>query len=131
MVLAVSSNYAHKRLHTTTVRIARANGALTHAEPHGLRAERARQDVGCGASVASERRSRSRQDGSLPRRAYLESLRAAEAKNHRSRSCIMENIALGAWSRANKALGCASCFIGSRPRSRAIFPRNALARYFN
>ena len=38
----------------------------------------------------------------LPRRAYFESLRAAEAKNaatmnqYRSRSCIMENIALGA-----------------------------------
>ena len=65
--------------------------------------------------------------GSLPRRAYFESLRAAEAKNvatinYRSRSCIMENIALGAWSQANKALGCTSCFIGSRPRPRAIFP---------
>ena len=65
--------------------------------------------------------------GSLPRRAYFESLIAAEAKNaatinqlkYLSRSCIMENIALGAWSRA---LGCASCFIGSRPRPRAIFP---------
>ena len=64
--------------------------------------------------------------GSLPRRAYFESLRAAEAKNaatinqlkYRSSSCIIENI-LGAWSRA---LGCASCFIGSRPRPRAIFP---------
>ena len=41
--------------------------------------------------------------GNLPRRAYFESLRAAEAKNaatlnqlkYRSRSCIMENIALG------------------------------------
>ena len=68
--------------------------------------------------------------GSLPRRAYFESLRAAEAKNaatinqlkYRSRSCFMENVALGAWSRVNKALGCASCFIGSRPRPRAIFP---------
>ena len=68
--------------------------------------------------------------GSLLRRAHFESLRAAEAKNsatinqlkYRSRSCITENIALGAWSRANKALGCASCFIGSRPRPRAIFP---------
>ena len=67
--------------------------------------------------------------GSLLRRAHFESLRAAEAKNsatinqlkYRSRSCITENIALGAWSRANKALGCASCFIGSRPRPRAIF----------
>ena len=68
--------------------------------------------------------------GSLLRRAHFESLRAAEAKNsatinqlkYRSRSCITENIALGAWSRANKALGCTSCFIGSRPRPRAIFP---------
>ena len=68
--------------------------------------------------------------GSLLRRAHFESLRAAEAKNaatinqlkYRSRSCITGNIALGAWSRANKALGCASCFIGSRPRPRAIFP---------
>ena len=68
--------------------------------------------------------------GSLLWRAHFESLRAAEAKNsatinqlkYRSRSCITENIALGAWSRANKALGCASCFIGSRPRPRAIFP---------
>ena len=67
--------------------------------------------------------------GSLLRRAHFESLRAAEAKNaatinqlkYRSRSCIAGNIALGAWSRANKALGCASCFIGSRPRPRAIF----------
>ena len=67
--------------------------------------------------------------GSLLRRAHFESLRAAEAKNsatinqlkYRSRSCITENIALGAWSRANKALGCASCFIGSRPRPSAIF----------
>ena len=61
---------------------------------------------------------------------HFESLRAAEAKNsatinqlkYRSRPCINENIALGAWSRANKALGCATCFIGSRPRPRAIFP---------
>ena len=68
--------------------------------------------------------------GSLLRRAHFESLIAAEAKNsatinqlkYRSRSCITENIALGAWSRANKALGCAPCFIGSRPRPRAIFP---------
>ena len=65
--------------------------------------------------------------GSLFLRAHFISLRAAEAKNvatinHHSRSCIMENIALGAWSLANKALGCASCFIGSRPRPRAIFP---------
>ena len=70
--------------------------------------------------------------GSLLRRsrAHLESLRAAETQNsatinqlkYRSRSCITENIALGAWSRENKALGCASCFIGSRPRLRAIFP---------
>ena len=68
--------------------------------------------------------------GSLLRRAHFESLIAAEAKNsatinqlkYRSRSCITENIALGAWSRENKALGCASCFIGSRPRPRAIFP---------
>ena len=68
--------------------------------------------------------------GSLLRRAHFESLIAAEAKNsatinqlkYRSRSCITENIALGAWSRANKALGYASCFIGSRPRPRAIFP---------
>ena len=67
--------------------------------------------------------------GSLLRRAHFESLRAAEAKNsatinqlkYRSRSCITENIALGAWSRANKALGCAWCFIGSRPHPRAIF----------
>ena len=67
--------------------------------------------------------------GSLLQRAHFESLRAAEAKNsatinqlkYRSRSCITANIALGAWSRANKALGCASCFIGSRPRPRAIF----------
>ena len=51
--------------------------------------------------------------GSLLRRAHFESLRAAEAKNsatinqlkYRSRSCITANIALGAWSRANKALG--------------------------
>ena len=68
--------------------------------------------------------------GSLPQRAYFESLRAAEAKKpatinqlkYRSRSCIMENIALGAWSPANKAHGCASCFIGSRSRPHAIFP---------
>ena len=68
--------------------------------------------------------------GSLLRRAHFESFRAAEAKNaatinqlkYRSRSCITGNIALGAWSRANKALGCTSCFIGSRPRPRAIFP---------
>ena len=68
--------------------------------------------------------------GSLLRRVHFESLRAAEAKNaatinqlkYRSRSCITGNIALGAWSRANKALGCASCFIGSRPRPHAIFP---------
>ena len=68
--------------------------------------------------------------GSLLRRAHFELLRAAEAKNsatinqlkYHSRSCITENIALGAWSRANKALGCASCFIGSRPHPRAIFP---------
>ena len=59
--------------------------------------------------------------GSLLRRAHFESLRAAEAKNtatinqlkYRSRSCITGNITLGAWSRASKALGCASCFIGS------------------
>ena len=46
--------------------------------------------------------------GSLLRRAHFESLIAAEAKNsatinqlkYRSRSCITENIALGAWSRA-------------------------------
>ena len=68
--------------------------------------------------------------GSLLRRAHFESLRAAEAKNaatinqlkYRSRSCITGNIALGAWSRANKALGCTSCFIGSQPHPRAIFP---------
>ena len=50
--------------------------------------------------------------GSLLRRAHFESLIAAEAKNsatinqlkYRSRSCITENIALGAWSRENKAL---------------------------
>ena len=67
--------------------------------------------------------------GSLLRRAHFESLRAAEAKNsatinqlYRSRSCITENIALGAWSGENKALGCASCFIGSRPHPLAIFP---------
>ena len=50
--------------------------------------------------------------GSLLRRAHFESLRPAEAKNsatinqlkYHSRSCITENIALGAWSRANKAL---------------------------
>ena len=65
--------------------------------------------------------------GSLLRRAHFESLRAGEAATInqlkcRSRSCITGNIALGAWSRANKALGCASCFIGSRPRPRAIFP---------
>ena len=66
---------------------------------------------------------------SLLRRAHFESLRAAEAKNaatinqlkYRSRSCITPNIALGAWSRANKALGCASCFIVSRPHPCAIF----------
>ena len=68
--------------------------------------------------------------GGLLRRAHFESLRAAEAKNtakinqlkYRSRSCITGNIALGMWSRANKALSCDSCFIGSRPRPRAIFP---------
>ena len=46
--------------------------------------------------------------GRLLRRAHFESLRVAEAKNaatinqlkYRSRSCIMENIALRAWSRA-------------------------------
>ena len=67
--------------------------------------------------------------GSLLRRAHFESLRAAEAKNsatinqlkYRSRSCITANIALGAWSRENKAFGCASCFIGSRPHPCAIF----------
>ena len=67
--------------------------------------------------------------GSLLRRAHFESLRAAEAKNsatinqlkYRSRSCITANIALGAWSRANKALGYASCFIGSRLHPREIF----------
>ena len=66
--------------------------------------------------------------GSLLRRAHFESLRAVEAKNsatinqlkYRSRLCITANIALGAWSRANK-LGCASCFNGSRPHPRAIF----------
>ena len=50
--------------------------------------------------------------GSLLRRAHFESLRAAEAKNaatinqlkYRSRSCITGNIALGAWSRATRAL---------------------------
>ena len=90
--------------------------------------------------------------GSLPRRAYFESLRAAEAKNaatinqlkYRSHSFIIENIALGAWSRANKALGYASCF-GSRPRPRAIrlvlfwvsttpscnISRNAFARFLS
>ena len=60
--------------------------------------------------------------GSLLRRAHFESLRAAEAKNaatinqlkYRTRSCITGNIALGAWSGANKALGCASCFIASK-----------------
>ena len=65
--------------------------------------------------------------GSLLRSAHFESLRAAEAKNaatinqlkYPSRSCITENMALRAWSRA---LGCASCFIGSRPRHGAIFP---------
>ena len=55
--------------------------------------------------------------GSLLRRAHFESLRAAEAKN----STTINRIALGAWSRENKALGCASCFIGSRPHPRAIF----------
>ena len=77
------------------------------------------------ATAPSEHR-----DGQLTSETHFESLRAAEAKNsatinqlkYRSRSCITENIALGAWSRANKALGCASCFIGSRPRPRAIFP---------
>ena len=50
---------------------------------------------------------------------------------YRCRSCITENIALGAWSRENKALGCAPCFIGSRPRPCAIIILcNALARYF-
>ena len=76
--------------------------------------------------------------GSLLRRAHFESLRMAEAKNattinqlkYRSRLCISENIALGAWSRANKALGCASCFIGSTTPSCNIL-RNALAPYFN
>ena len=68
--------------------------------------------------------------GSLLWRAHFESLRAAEAKNaatinqlkYYSRSCITGNIALGAWSRANKALGCASCFIGSRLRLVQYFP---------
>ena len=68
--------------------------------------------------------------GSLLWRAHFESLRAAETKNaatinqlkYRSRSCITGNIALGAWSRANKALRCAPCFIGSQPRPRGIFP---------
>ena len=41
---------------------------------------------------------------------------------HRSCSCITENLALGAWSRANKALSSASCFIGSRRCPRVIFP---------
>ena len=59
-------------------------------------------------------------------RYIFESLRAAEAKNaatinYRYHSCIMENIVLRAWSRENKALGCASCFIGSRPHPRVIF----------
>ena len=60
--------------------------------------------------------------------ATTESLRAAEAKNaatinqlkYRSRSCIMENVALGAWFRANKSLGCASCSFGSRPCPRTL-----------
>ena len=67
--------------------------------------------------------------GSLLRRANFELLRVAEVTNaatinqlkYRSHSCIMENIALGAWSLANKALGCTSCFIASRPHPRAIF----------
>ena len=50
--------------------------------------------------------------GSLLRRAHFESLRAAEAKNsatinqlkYRTHSYITENIALGAWSRANNFL---------------------------
>ena len=50
--------------------------------------------------------------GSLLRRAHFESVRAAEAKNaatinqlkYRSRSCIMENIALGQISAAPRAL---------------------------
>ena len=44
------------------------------------------------------------------------------ALKYPSHSCITGNIALRAWSRANKSLGCASCFIGARPRPRAIFP---------
>ena len=76
--------------------------------------------------------------GSLLRRAHFESLRVAEAKHaatinqlkYRSRPCIMENIALRVWSQAKKALGCASCFIGSQPRPRAIFPIMH-SRYFN
>ena len=68
-------------------------------------------------------------EGSLLRRAHFESLRVAEAKTvatinqykYRTRSCITKNIALRAWSRANKVLGCASRFIGSRPRPHTIF----------
>ena len=75
--------------------------------------------------------------GSLLRRAHFKSLRTAEAKTsatinqlkYRSCSCITENIALGAWSRANKALGCASCFIGSRPHPRAIFAVKPSSQY--
>ena len=40
---------------------------------------------------------------------------------YRSRTCITGNIALRQWSLANKALGCTSCFIASRPHPRAIF----------
>ena len=39
----------------------------------------------------------------------------------RYNNCITENITLGAWSRANKALGC-TMFIGFQPRPHAIFP---------
>ena len=58
--------------------------------------------------------------------AHFESLRVAEAKNQDTMNqffslCIMENIALRACFQANKALGCASHFIGTRPRPRAIF----------
>ena len=54
---------------------------------------------------------------------FFERLKKKKKKKlkYRSRSCITGNIALGAWSRANKALGCAPCFIGSRPRPRGIF----------
>ena len=59
------------------------------------------------ATAPSEHR-----DGQLTSESPFESLRAAEARNsatinqlkYRSRLCITENIALGAWSRTNNRL---------------------------